>query len=91
MYYKLSVLNITKITFLIKFRYFRNSTNNSTPPIRSDLFRGHGWNTRLISRKRLETNYFANAIGRDLFRESIWKGLILKPIFERFIWAHLNN
>ena len=45
MYYKLSVFNITKITFLTKFRYFRNSTNNFTPPIRSDLFRGHGWNS----------------------------------------------
>ena len=54
----------------------------STPPIRNDLFRGHGWN-RLILRKRLETNYFANAFGRDLFRESVWKWLSLKPIFEK--------
>ena len=53
----------------------------STPPIRKDLFRRKVWNG-LISRKRLERNYFANACGRDLFRESVLKGLFPKPISE---------
>ena len=51
----------------------------STPLIPKDLFRRNVWNG-LISQKRLERNYFADASERDLLRESVWKGLIPKPI-----------
>ena len=35
------------------------------PPIRKDLFHGNVWNG-LVSRKRLERTYFANAFGKDV-------------------------
>ena len=65
-------VNLMSISFWHRKNNIRKAKETSTPPIRNDLFRGHGWN-RLILRKRLETNYFANAFGRDLFRESVWK------------------
>ena len=43
----------------------------------------------LISWKRGEKNYFANVCGRDLFRETVWKSLILKPNFRKSLYYKL--